>query len=62
MSYLFQKLIQLCDNSSTQLISSLGFYSEIAEDSITIQWFVITTIKHSMNFTASFYAIKNYFP
>ena len=29
MSDLYQKLIELCDNPSTQLISSLGFYSEM---------------------------------
>ena len=29
MSDLYQKLIELCDNPSTQLISTLGFYSEM---------------------------------
>ena len=52
MSDPYQKLIQLCDNSSTQLISSLEFYSEM---SIGFNYY-------SMNFTAFFYVIKNYFP
>ena len=30
MSDLYQKLIELCDNSSTQLISSLEFYLDMS--------------------------------
>ena len=30
MGDLYQKLIELCDNSSTRLISSLEFYSEMS--------------------------------